>query len=609
MRRFIAIACPMLAGLLCVLFVVFAIWTHLPVSADGGAPTHSIFRIGLHHGASGLPAVSLRYSGQVRFFMADFLDNRVDIATDDIGSWRIEREAVRLQAGPFAVLADAQAALLRWPTSLNPSFVLQEGGSFYVVGGLFFTTEQAELGLPTLSQAGLNGQVRGQMFLVTDNAFLEPEATRQRERLSALGFESRIFFDGTYRLAVGRERDADGLHILRERLVAAIPELTWSQMFPDPARLEVFRGDGRQLFVLANLPRRMLRVEKVDGQDIAMSIEGRMHRGVYEFAVNEARRIVVIGIMDADDYLKGVVPREMPASWPLEALKAQAVVARTYAHANRNRHAADGFDLCTLSTCCQAYGGVAWEHPNSSRAVDETRGVILFVNGRPASTFYHSDSGGHTESVENVWGGTPQPFLVGVPDPFPAQAGSTNASWHTEISQQTMQNIVRHNRGDVGTVLSISVARRFPSGRVSELVISGTRGAVTYTRQHARLFDGSLGLFALRSTMYNVSANLPQLFAHNGQSVVRTPSLQNVHVATATGSQSLPLRDKLLVQGAGGAREINTIPTSFVFSGSGWGHGVGMSQWGARGMAEASYTFRDILLHYYRGVELITLVY
>jgi len=608
MRRFNEIAFPMFAGLLCVLVIGFAAWTHRPVLADG-RPSNSTLRIGLHQGTSALPAVSLRYAGQVNFFMADFLDNRVDIATDNMGSWRIEREAVRLQVGPFALLADAEAALLRWPASLNPSFVLQEGGSFYVLGGLFFTTGQAEQALGALAQAGLRGEVRGHRFLVTDTVFAEAEATHLRARLTDAGFEARLYFDGNFRLAVGRERDAEGLQGLKERLFAFVPEIIWNEMLPDSARLEVWRGDGKQLFVFANLPRRALRMEIMVGQDVAMSIEGRMHRGAYEFSVNGAGQIVVIGIMDEDDYLKGVVPREMPASWPLEALKAQAVVARTYAHANRNRHGAAGFDLCTLSTCCQAYGGVAWEHPSSSRAVDETRGVILLFNGRPAATFYHSDSGGHTENVENVWGGTPQPFLVGVPDPFPAQAGSTNSSWHAEISQQAMQNIVRHNRGDVGTILSVSVARRFASGRVSELVISGTSGSVTYTRQHARLFDGSAGLFALRSTMYNVSANLTPMFAHSGSSVVQTPSLQNLHIATAAGTLPLPLRSMLVVQGSGGAREINTVPTSFVFSGSGWGHGVGMSQWGARGMALASHTFRDILLHYYRGVELITLVY
>jgi len=234
--------------------------------------------------------------------------------------------------------------------------------------------------------------------------------------------------------------------------------------------------------------------------------------------------------------------------------------------------------------------------------------VIILANGRPAATFYHSDSGGHTENVENVWGGTPQSFLVGVPDPFPAAAGSTHTTWHNEITQETMQSIVRHNRGDVGTILSLHVARRYQSGRVAELVINGTRGSVTYTRQQARLFDGSAGLFALRSTMYNVTATLPQLFVHQGQSVGRASSLQNMHVATAAGQQALPARETYVVQGAAGTRSINAVPTSFVFSGSGWGHGVGMSQWGARGMATAGHTFRDILLHYYRGVDLINLV-
>lgn len=600
---------PMLALLVCVALMATALWAQFPVYADGVVVATSTFRIGLHHGVNSLSAASLRYAGQVRFYMADFLEHRAEIAVDDAGAWRVEREAVRLQVGPFITLTEAEGAGARWPVTLSPSFVVREGGNFFAVGGLFFTVEQAEQGLPLLAQAGLHGQVRGQMFLATESFFSQAEAELLRERLSAVGLESRLFFDGNFRVAAGRARDESELNFWRERLATTIPEVAWSTVPPDSQRLEVIRHDGRQLFVFANLPRRALRVEIVQGQDAAMSIEGRMHRGIFEFAVNSAHRMLVIGIMDVDDYLKGVVPREMPASWPLEALKAQAVVARTYAYANRNRHAADNFDLCTLSTCCQAYGGVAWEHPNSNRAVDETRGVIIFFNGRPASTFYHSDSGGHTESVENVWGGSPQLFLVGAPDPFPALAGSTHTSWHAEITQQAIQSIVRHNRGDVGTVLSISIARRFASGRVAELVITGTRGTVTYTRQQARLFDGTPGLFALRSTMYNVSANTAPLFVHNGQSVHRVASLQNAHMATASGQHVLPVREQHVVEGSMGSIVVNAVPTSFVFSGSGWGHGVGMSQWGARGMAERGHTFRDILLHYYSGVDLITLVY
>jgi|GEM_PF-641944 len=611
MLFFAAKARLFIIGLIGLLLLAMPLTHGSPLFADGGPLSSSFLRIGLHSGSLTLPAVTLRYGGQVRFFMADFLDNTSGIMVDDAGSWRLEREAIRLQVGPFATLAEAQNTLSRWPASLQPSFVLQESAGFLAVGGLFFTAEQALLALPALQQAGLAGaSVRGAMFLVTDLVFpSREEAELQRASLTASGIWTTVFFDGTFRLAAGRELDAAGLSRLRTQLAALTPLLTWSDAPTDFRRIEVIRQDGRHLFVFANLPRRVLRAEIVQGADIAMSIEGRLHRGSFEFAVNSAHHFMVIGIMDVDDYLKGVVPREMPALWPLEALKAQAVVARTYAYANLNRHGADGFDLCTLSTCCQAYGGVAWEHEASSRAVDETRGVIALYNGRPAATFYHSDSGGHTEGVENVWGGAPQSFLVGVPDPFPAAAGSTHTNWRIEISQQTLQNIVRHNRGDVGTVLAVQVARRHQSGRVAELVISGTRGAVTYTRQQARLFDGSAGLFALRSTMYNVTATHPQAFLHNGQSVSGPSSLQNVHVATAAGRQVLPIRENYIIQGAAGTRSITAVPTSFVFRGSGWGHGVGMSQWGARGMAMAGATFRDILLHYYPGVDLITLAY
>jgi len=365
----------LIIGLIGALLLGLPLWYGSPLFADGGPLLASTFRIGLHSGNLTLPAATLRYSGQVRFFMADFLENTVEIMVDDAGSWRIEREAIRLQVGPFSTLAEAQTTLGRWPASLQPSFVVQEGAGFLAVGGLFFTAAQASEALLSLRQAGIEGNVRGAMFLVTDHAFsTRAEAELQRVSLVAAGISTTLFFDGTYRLAAGRELDSVGLSRLRAELAVVLPLFTFSEVPTDFRRIEVIRQDGRHLFTFANLPRRVLRAEIVQGLDVAMSIDGRLHRGIFEFAVNSAHRFLVVGIMDVDDYLKGVVPREMPASWPLEALKAQAVVARTYAYANRNRHGADGFDLCTLSTCCQAYGGVAWEHEASSRAVDETRG-------------------------------------------------------------------------------------------------------------------------------------------------------------------------------------------------------------------------------------------
>ncbi|MBT9175885.1 MAG: Amidase enhancer [Firmicutes bacterium] len=567
--------------------------------ADGVALDNPMFRIGIHHGANALATVRLNSSARVEFGLTAPDGAVIPLLADESGGWQIYREAVRLVAGPFGDQAAAAQVLSRWSAGSGPAFILRESAGFMVAGGLFATVEQAVQHLPGLAAAGINGvTVRGMLALVSGSLPSIEAAQAVRERLVSAGLEGRLYFDGAWRIAVGFATDTTLIDSLRVALVAAAPELVWESLPRDFRRIHVISQDGRLLFVYANLSGLTLRA--ASSADF-MSVESRRHRGVFEFTLDQMNRFMVVGLMHVDDYLKSVVPREMPASWHIEALKAQAVVARTYAYANRNRHAALGFDLCHLSTCCQAYGGVEWEHPNSNQAVDETKGVIALFNGRPASTFYHSDSGGHTENVEHVWTRA-IPYLIGVSDPFGALAGSTHARWEQELTQAQMQQIARFNGTDVGTVLAVTVESRFPSGRVSTLSITGTAGRMSLRRQQPRLPDGSTGLFALRSTMYTVTSRVAPVVVQSAHATANLPGLQGTQVATAAGVQDLLLAPEHTVRGASVTSTLRSIPSSFVFVGSGWGHGVGMSQWGARGMAELGHSYREILVHYYRGI-------
>lgn len=573
--------------------------------ADSGNVSSYMFRIGLHHGTTSLPFVRVTYPGRVQFHIPDFLDNKILLLQDDAGGWQIHRESIRLEIGPFLDRSTAEHTLASWPQGLGPAFLLCEGEQFFVLGGLFFTVEQAWMSMSSLANAGISGAtVRGAMSLVTANDMSFDDALALRGRLQGNSLRSRLYFDGGWKVAVGTATDTTLINSLREQLVTVTPELTWDVLPVDFRRIEVVNQAGELLFSYANLPSRPLRVEVVSGLETVMGVEGKRHRGTFEFSLNHDHQFIVVSIMHVDDYIKGVVPREMPATWPLEALKAQAVVARTYTYVNRGKHAGEGFDLCCASTHCQAYGGVEWERDSTNRAVDETTGIVAFFNGRLASTFYHSDSGGHTENVENVWTSA-IPYLIGVPDPYGAMAGSTHSSWQTELTQAQLQEIVRFNGSDVGTILSVATRGRYPSGRVAELVITGTRGSVTYTKQQARLLNGSSGLFALRSTMYNVSSNAGTVVATNGETSTILPLLPGLQVATANGVQTVPSAQQYVLRGGGTTATVNAVPSSFVFRGSGWGHGIGMSQWGARGMAELGHTYTEILLHYYRGIMLV----
>jgi len=142
----------------------------------------------------------------------------------------------------------------------------------------------------------------------------------------------------------------------------------------------------------------------------------KSYRGFIYFVTNN-NRIDVVNHVSIQDYLYGVIPREMP-TWntPIESLKAQAVTARSYAVINRNKHFSLGYGLCD-TVDCQAYGGYDGEEANANKAVDETKDKVVTYNDNIVATYFHANSGGHTEDAGEVWS-TTRPYLVGVKDPY-----------------------------------------------------------------------------------------------------------------------------------------------------------------------------------------------
>lgn len=256
-------------------------------------------------------------------------------------------------------------------------------------------------------------------------------------------------------------------------------------------------------------------------------LAGKWYRGSGEFRPG----LVVINRLDLEAYLYGVVPNEMPAGWPLESLKAQAIAARTYAIANLGQHARLGFDLRPTEEN-QVYGGASSEKVSSNQAVDATRGQIVTYNGRPIRAYYHSCAGGYTESSESVWG-RPIPYIQPVPD-FDQEA--PRYVWQRQFSTEELSRLF-----NVGEVREITPVARGYSGRVTKIQVSGSQGNKLFTGEQFRR------LTRLWSTLFNVQPD------------------------------------------AGG----------FTFAGRGFGHGLGLSQWGAKALGERGYLYSQILQHYY----------
>jgi stage II sporulation protein D len=244
----------------------------------------------------------------------------------------------------------------------------------------------------------------------------------------------------------------------------------------------------------------------------------------------------VINLVDIEDYLLSVVPSEMPSGWPLEALKAQAIAARSYAVANVGKHGKDGYDLrATIDD--QVYSGVSTESDNSNVAVAETSGLVLKHDGKAITAFFHSTSGGSTEFSENVWS-KPLPYLRSVPDYDDA---SPHFSWTKRISVDDLEKNVA---SDVGRLLSLSVVSRTGSNRAQYLLVQGSNGSKLVTGETLRK------IYKLPSTLFNVGS------------------------------------------------ETNT----YIFAGRGYGHGLGMSQYGAKALAERGCNAAQILSYYYKDV-------
>jgi stage II sporulation protein D len=240
-----------------------------------------------------------------------------------------------------------------------------------------------------------------------------------------------------------------------------------------------------------------------------------LYRGALEFRGDGAGGVETIDAVGLDDYVRGVISREMPASWSAEALKTQAVAARTYAiTTNRGGQAFDQY----ADTRSQVYGGVAAETAATDAAVTATRGEVVTYHGAPAVTYFFNSSGGHTENVENVWpGATPQPWLRGVPDPYDAAGGDPYHAWGSSMSPAA----ARAKLGSTvkGTLLGIRVTKHGASPRILAADVVGSTGRTTVTgTQLQRTF----GLLTTNATFTTISTEVGSSASANGP--LRRPS-------------------------------------------------------------------------------------
>ena len=312
--------------------------------------------------------------------------------------------------------------------------------------------------------------------------------------------------------------------------------------------------------------------------------EDREYRGEIEVSISQKYGLTVVNIINVEEYLYSVLPSEMMISWPLEALKAQAVIARSEALYKKRYvkpHTKLGYDLCD-DQHCQVYKGVKNEYKKSTLAVNQTRGEVLFYKDKIAHTLYSSNAGGHTQSSRELDGWGSVHYLEGVSDapsttkalysPYtvekwikirpdvysnlPEFSYPAEFRWVNIIKREDLQERINRTY-KVGTITALTPLRRSKSGHVNAIRIKGTEGEIIIKREHKIRRQISAGF--LRSNLF----------------LIETSSNEN------------------------------NLPDEFTIYGGGWGHGVGMCQTGAAGMAyKKGASYKDILYHYYKDTHL-----
>lgn len=330
------------------------------------------------------------------------------------------------------------------------------------------------------------------------------------------------------------------------------------------------------------------------GNDI-ISVNGKRYRGEIIIRRYADSDMTIINRLGLDEYLYGVLPKEMSGNWPIEALKAQAVAARNYGVANINKHAEHGFDVCN-SIHSQVYGGYDVEKPRCNSAVDETNGKILTYNGKIVSAFFHSNSGGHTENSENIWS-LYLPYIRGVDDEF--SIGAPNSTWTKIYTPAQIQNILSSNGMSIDNITNIYAKEYSENGRVLSLKIEdSSNNEITLLKEKTRAL---FGYYHIKSMQFDLTTDIDLFIRGIHEDSMEKKSLNRLSILSADGVSSTEPGKTYNVYN--GDKYIATcgVPSKYIFTGKGWGHGLGMSQWGAKKMAELGYTYEDILKHYYTG--------
>lgn len=398
-----------------------------------------------------------------------------------------------------------------------------------------------------------------------------------------------------------------------------------------PSDVTILDIDGNPILLIADSDAYFMGT----GSTPVVDLGARSYRGIIDFIHNSDGTITAVNVIDLEEYLYGVVASEIPSSYEYEAIKAQACAARTYALYKWNRESDIGYDICD-STHCQAYMGYDYEDSTTRQAVIDTEGELIYYNGSPIEALFFSSSGGYTEDAVNVWG-TDVAYLKAVDDSKEINC----PEWERTITLDDLDNLIQTNGYNIGSATGMRIAIDNKTNRVQKLEILGTEGTKAITLEACRTVFGSIGS-SFNSRNYTItngvveSGGKTETVTSNVIGTFISEPLEGFKVgrdyvigadcaviySNASGAKAygydgkeidlddIPNIDDLITttttvttsNSTSGTTVISSKGSTIEIKGYGIGHGVGLSQMGANGMAKNGADYKEILKHYYTGV-------
>ncbi len=405
-------------------------------------------------------------------------------------------------------------------------------------------------------------------------------------------------------------------------------------------------GSGRILFEFDDGAGNCLAV-KPDITGVAKPLtwfKGYRYYGAFQYNRRLGNDMTVVNIVDSDDYVAGVLPYEFVCSGGIESLKAGAVAVRTFAHSS-TKHASLGFDVCN-TTDCQVYHGAYFGEESGKvlEAVESTSGQCLYYAGTLAQTTFYAANGGATESAANTWSRS-YPYLIAKYDPYDLQANYSSKNWSYVVTPAQVRNMVLNAGENIDTVASVEITELSSVGNVNRVTIRDVSGkSVTFANDNVRKLAGISGVtyFSRRFRILPIydgvmpemppindvqtEPEVPDIFTQDGPlSVVDAETVterDSLYVLTAQGVEFVEkpvtvMTENGLITVESGGKTASTAPTApsapsqnqgtltgWVIYGCGYGHNVGLSQWGAHTMASLGHSYTEILEFYYPGTYL-----